>query len=110
MNAALTTMSIAIHQPAESLALLVALLNNGLPRATVFRALSVFSCISPLGMLLGTAMSEHAGPLAVGTVVALAAGTFIYVGATEMIAEVCNIITTLSVSILLNTLPYDVSK
>ncbi len=92
MNAALMTMSIAIHQPAESLALLVTLLNNGIPTATIFRALSLFSCVGPLGMFLGIAVSEHSGPLVTGTVVALAAGTFIYVGATEMIAEVHNIL------------------
>ncbi len=90
MNATLTTLSIVIHLPAESLALLVALTNSGMPRTTIYRALSIFSCIGPLGMLLGIAISEHATPFIDGLVVALAAGTFIYVGATEMIAEVCS--------------------
>jgi zinc transporter 1/2/3 len=87
LNAGLLSMSIALHQPAESLALLVAFLNSGLSRAQTTRALAVFSCVGPLGMGLGVLISEHAGPLWDAVLVALAAGTFIYVGATEMIAE-----------------------
>lgn len=39
------------------------------------------------GLGLGIAISEFAGKLADAVMVAMAAGTFIYVGATEVIAE-----------------------
>ena len=39
------------------------------------------------GLTLGIAISEFAGKLADAVLVAMAAGTFIYVGATEVIAE-----------------------
>lgn len=38
-------------------------------------------------MSIGIAISEFAGKLADAVLVAMAAGTFIYVGATEVIAE-----------------------
>lgn len=40
-----------------------------------------------IGLGIGIAISEIAGQLADAVMVALAAGTFIYVGATEVIAE-----------------------
>lgn len=39
------------------------------------------------GLSIGIAISEFAGKLADAVLVAMAAGTFIYVGATEVIAE-----------------------
>lgn len=39
------------------------------------------------GLTLGIVISEFAGKLADAVLVAMAAGTFIYVGATEVIAE-----------------------
>lgn len=39
------------------------------------------------GVCIGIAISEFAGKLADAVLVAMAAGTFIYVGATEVIAE-----------------------
>lgn len=47
----------------------------------------VTSCSVPVGLATGIAISEFAGQLADAALVAMAAGTFIYVGATEVIAE-----------------------
>ncbi|CAM9623448.1 unnamed protein product, partial [Discosporangium mesarthrocarpum] len=75
------------NQPAESLALLVSFLKSGLTERQVVKMLSIFSCVGPLGLGIGIAMSAFAGQLADAVLVAVAAGTFIYVGATEVIAE-----------------------
>ncbi|CAM9546984.1 unnamed protein product [Scytosiphon promiscuus] len=87
LSAGLLAMSIGLHQPAESLALLVSFLKSGLTERQVVKYLSIFSCIGPVGLSIGIAISEFAGKLADAVLVAMAAGTFIYVGATEVIAE-----------------------
>lgn len=55
------------------------------PRFTVWSMPFVMLLIS--GLSIGIAISEFAGKLADAVLVAMAAGTFIYVGATEVIAE-----------------------
>jgi len=86
-EASLLAMSIALHQPAESLALLVSFLKSGLPQKQVVFLLSMFSAVGSIGMLTGIVVNEFAGKIVDAILVALASGTFIYVGATEVIAE-----------------------
>lgn len=86
-DSALLTLSIALHQPAESIALLVAFLKSGMPKDQILRYLSIFSCMGPIGVALGMAVNEFAAPGVHSIMLALVAGTFIYVGATEVIPE-----------------------
>ena len=86
-DSALLTMSIALHQPAESIALLVAFLKSGMPKGEIIRFLSIFSCMGPLGVALGMAVNEYAAPIVDSIFLAIVAGTFVYVGATEVIPE-----------------------
>lgn len=86
-DSALLSLSIALHQPAESIALLVALVKSGMPRNQIVQYLSIFSSMGPLGVGLGMAVNEYASPLVDRLVLALVAGTFVYVGATEVIPE-----------------------
>ena len=48
---------------------------------------SLLGAFVETGLSIGIAISEFAGKLADAVLVAMAAGTFIYVGATEVIAE-----------------------
>ena len=86
-SAALMAMSIGLHQPAESLALLVAFLKTGMPKTAIIRWLGLFSLVGPLGVSLGIMISKIATPFAEAVIVALTAGTFIFVGATEVLIE-----------------------
>ena len=86
-DGALLTASIALHQPAESIALLVAFLKSGLSRQEILTYLSVFSCMGPIGVALGMAVNEYAAPVVDAAMLAVVAGTFVYVGATEVIPE-----------------------
>jgi len=86
-DCALLTLSIALHQPAESIALLVAFLKSGMPKEEIFQFLAVFSCMGPIGVLLGMIVSEFAAPIVESVMLAIVAGTFVYVGATEVIPE-----------------------
>ncbi|KAG5190962.1 ZIP divalent metal transporter [Tribonema minus] len=87
LNALLLAMSIGLHQPAESLALLVSFLKTGLPQGKIVKMLALFSCVGPLGVGLGVAAAQYAGDLVDAVLVSLAAGTFVYVGATEVVAD-----------------------
>jgi solute carrier family 39 (zinc transporter), member 1/2/3 len=86
-DCALLTLSIALHQPAESIALLVAFLKSGMPKDDILRYLSVFSCMGPIGVGLGMAVNQFAAPIVDSVMLAIVAGTFVYVGATEVIPE-----------------------
>lgn len=46
-------MSIALHQPAESIALLVAFLKSNLSSAQIVKYLSAFSGVGMIGVFLG---------------------------------------------------------
>lgn len=87
LQAGLLAASIALHQPAESIALLVAFLKSGLSEAQTTRYLGIFSAIGTCGVFLGLAVSQLASELWESIFVALAAGTFVYVGCTEIVAE-----------------------
>ena len=86
-DSALLSLSIALHQPAESIALLVAFLKSGMPKPQIVRFLSIFSCMGPIGVLIGMAVNSFASPMVDATMLAVVAGTFVYVGATEVIPE-----------------------
>jgi len=86
-DSALLTLSISLHQPAESIALLVAFLKSGLSHGQIIRFLSIFSCMGPIGVLLGMVVKEYAAPIVDSIMLAIVAGTFVYVGATEVIPE-----------------------
>lgn len=87
LDAFLLAMSIGLHQPAESVALLVSFIKTGLPTKTIAKMLALFSCVGPLGVASGLLVSQYAGKMADAVLVALAAGTFVYVGATEVVAD-----------------------
>ena len=86
-DSALLSLSIALHQPAESIALLVAFLKSGMPKPDIVKYLSVFSCMGPIGVAIGMAVNSFASPVVDATMLAVVAGTFVYVGATEVIPE-----------------------
>ncbi|KAL3767392.1 hypothetical protein ACHAWO_010411 [Cyclotella atomus] len=86
-DSALLTLSIALHQPAESIALLVAFLKSGMSKPDIVKFLSIFSCMGPIGVAIGMAVNNFASPLVDAAMLAVVAGTFIYVGATEVIPE-----------------------
>jgi len=86
-DSALLSLSIALHQPAESIALLVSFLKSGMPKDQIVVYLSVFSAMGPIGVALGMAVNEFAAPIVDAIMLAMVAGTFVYVGATEVIPE-----------------------
>jgi len=86
-SAIILASSVALHQPAESLALLVAFLKTSMERKVIMRWLGLFSIIGPFGVFLGRFIQALASPMVEGFLVAMTAGTFLYVGTTEIIPE-----------------------
>ncbi|KAJ1462548.1 ZIP zinc transporter-domain-containing protein [Pelagophyceae sp. CCMP2097] len=88
-TAVLLAVSIALHQPAESVALLVSLLRSGFRGPQLWRLLLSFTAMGPVGALAGLALHQRfSGNGALdGALIALTAGTFVYVGASEVIPE-----------------------
>eukprot|EP00981_Chlorochromonas_danica_P002271 scaffold440_cov277-Ochromonas_danica.AAC.5 len=87
MAAYLMTACIGLHQPAESIALVVAFLKSNMPQQRVILWLSAFSCVALFGSLAGIAVDALATQTMEAIIVAVTAGTFIYVGATEIVSE-----------------------
>jgi zinc transporter 1/2/3 len=58
-----------------------------MPKPQIVRCLSIFSAMGPIGVALGMAVNEFAAPIVDAIMVAIVAGTFVYVGATEVIPE-----------------------
>lgn len=86
-SATMMAASVCLHQPAESIALLVAFLKTSLSRNAVIRWLTLFSAVGPLGVSLGVLISKISSPYASAVIVSLTAGTFLYMGATEIVGE-----------------------
>jgi zinc transporter 1/2/3 len=87
LSATMMAISIGLHQPAESVALLVAFLKTSLPIEAIVKWLGLFSAVGMLGVCLGLLISKVASPFVDAILVAITAGTFLYVGATEICNE-----------------------
>lgn len=93
ISALLMASSIGLHQPAESLALLVAFVKQLEPKGSMTKKdivwiLSLFSCVGLVGVCAGVMIKSAAqGSMLEAAVLAVTAGTFLYVGATEIVSE-----------------------
>ncbi|GMH45237.1 hypothetical protein BSKO_13194 [Bryopsis sp. KO-2023] len=78
--------SIGSHKGVAAMALAARFIRNGATKKQVLGFMAGFSVIAPIGILIGMASSD-VDPLVHLILSGLAAGTFIYVGAYEVIAE-----------------------
>jgi zinc transporter 1/2/3 len=76
--------SIALHQPAESIALLVSFLRSNFTSKQIIRYLSIYSIVGIIGIYFGMLVSNLASTIIEAIFIAITAGTFVYVGATEV--------------------------
>ena len=83
-SAIMMAASIGLHQPAESIALLVAFLKTDTFEKGIYSCLLAYSCVALLGVATGIVISVGASTQIEAAVVAITAGTFIYVGAAEV--------------------------
>lgn len=83
-SAYMMSICIFLHQPAESLALLIAFLKSGMNKRKIAMILSLYSTIALIGVSVGVIVNSIASSNIEAIVMAITAGTFIYVGATEV--------------------------
>lgn len=86
-SASLMSACIALHQPAESLALVVAFLKTDMPKSSIIAWLIGFSLVALAGNITGCLINKQASDALEAVIVAMTAGTFIYVGASEIVEE-----------------------
>jgi zinc transporter 1/2/3 len=87
-SAYVMTACIGLHQPAESIALVIAFLKSNMSLPSMVTALSLFSGVALVGNLAGQVVNQMASSTVEGAIVAATAGTFIYVGATEVSSDI----------------------
>lgn len=75
---------VGLHKVPECLALSISLLNQ--PRKKVIALLSIFTLTAPVGIAIGI-LIDGENPTVEGVFLALSTGTFIYIAASEIIAE-----------------------
>lgn len=83
-SSSLLAASIALHQPAESIALLVAFMKSNISKQNTIKWMSFYTLMGPLGVILGIIISRVSNPIIEGIAIALTAGTFLYVGSSEV--------------------------
>ena len=83
-SATMMTTCISLHQPAESIALLIAFLKSGINHQKIYIYLSLYSLVAIVGVITGVLVNKMASSNIEGIIMAITAGTFIYVGATEV--------------------------
>eukprot|EP00667_Euglena_gracilis_P014614 EG_transcript_15148 len=79
--------AIAAHKWAESLALGISFAATGMERPRATLLLSTFALSSPVGIVLGMALTALLSPVAVAGSLAVAAGSFLYIGASDVVVE-----------------------
>ena len=58
-----------------------------MPKPEIVKYLSIFSAMGPVGVAIGMGVKSFAAPIVDAIMLAVVAGTFVYVGATEVIPE-----------------------
>lgn len=90
-NTLLIFIAIMAHKATASFALSVSLVRQGAPRGKTFALIFFFSTMTPLGIAAGDgiqeALSGISAQAASAVVLALAAGTFIYIAALDLIRD-----------------------
>ncbi len=86
-SAGMLAVCIALHQPAESLALAVAFLKSKMSTAAAVPWLVAYSAVTLAGHGAGVLVAGMCSSSAEAALTAITAGTFMYVGATEVSAS-----------------------
>lgn len=80
-------LGIIFHKFAAGLALGIYCLREELSKCKALPVVLSFSLAAPIGVAIGMGVQSMSGDIAIGVFLALAAGTFIYISTTEIVAE-----------------------
>jgi len=79
--------AIVAHKWAEALALGIAFASSKMDTHQAMTLVVVFAASTPAGIAIGMALNALLSPLAVACAMAMAAGSFLYIGASEVVVE-----------------------
>ncbi len=79
--------SIVAHKAAESFSLSTIFALAHFPRRRIFALQVLFALVTPLGMLLGGALSDSLGDSGKGVLAAVTCGTFLFIGLCELLPD-----------------------
>mmetsp|Transcript_29257 Transcript_29257/g.52312 ORF Transcript_29257/g.52312 Transcript_29257/m.52312 type:complete len:260 (+) Transcript_29257:1618-2397(+) len=80
-------LGIIFHKFAAGLALGIYCVREGLTKCKALPIICGFSIAAPIGVAIGMGIRSLSGDIVIGIFLALAAGTFIYISTTEIVAE-----------------------
>lgn len=83
----LSSMAVIAHEVPEGVAMLAILLHYGYSRRTAVAFTAIVALATPLGAVLTYALVRQVAPSFLGILMALAAGSFIYIAASDLIPE-----------------------
>ena len=83
----LASLGVIAHEVPEGIAMLSILLHYGHPRRTAVLFTTVVALATPVGAMATTALAWSFSPPLLGALLAIAAGSFIYVAASDLIPE-----------------------
>ena len=81
-------LAILAHKGFESFSLAAVFSMTEIPRSRLLLLLVLFSCVTPLGLLVGGGITDLLGEGGISILTSLAAGTFLYVCLCELLPEV----------------------
>eukprot|EP00455_Lapot_gusevi_P024296 TRINITY_DN2522_c0_g1_i2.p1 TRINITY_DN2522_c0_g1~~TRINITY_DN2522_c0_g1_i2.p1 ORF type:complete len:140 (-),score=2.85 TRINITY_DN2522_c0_g1_i2:33-452(-) len=79
--------AVTVHKWAESVALVTAFIKSKRSRKFSLLFLILFACASPLGIAIGIGLASTGSTILVAVFTSIASGTFLYVGANEIVSE-----------------------
>ncbi len=83
----LATLAVVAHEVPEGIAMLSILLHYGHTRKTAVSFTSIVAIATPLAAILTFALVRHISPGMLGILMSMAAGSFIYIAASDLIPE-----------------------
>lgn len=78
--------AIVFHKWAESMAIGFNILRNNLTKCQRIVAVTFFACLTPLGVIIGI-LASSSDNITIGVLLAIAGGTFLYIGIAEIISH-----------------------
>jgi len=78
---------VLLHKVAEAISIAIAFVKARLGTKQSMIYMAIFSSSGPIGIFLGLLISDNASPALNGIMMSIAAGTFVYVGCNEIVAE-----------------------
>ncbi|MDR0724002.1 MAG: ZIP family metal transporter [Endomicrobium sp.] len=83
----LTTLAILLHKLPDGITISGILLHSGMPKKKVFNISLLNACFTPVGTILGMFLLKNISMQALGGLLGITAGSFIFLSASDLIPE-----------------------